>query len=259
MSFKLILLCGTALKKVPFPPNPHEPYHVVFNPNVTYGDQDTYVKAPDRVGWGVGVKSLEPDSDHPPLPEDPYMYLMPVASITPTRFEFDHAVEHTGPRAVIFDADQFAHPDRRGRLPKAFEFRFGCYGDAEWPSTMVLKYCLNEDGSRYVGLRAYLNGGVVHMTLVGEFDGTGDWSSLPVTFPELGSIGFTTDTIAFIIDDGEISLYVGQPGVKRMSLEVPTLTLESPGRVEFLAPDTEDTSRDGGFHMYDMLIYDAYL
>lgn len=258
MSYKLILLCGSALKN-PFPPNPHEPYHVVFNPNVAFGDQATYVRSPDRAGWGVSVKSLEPDSDYPPLPEDPRMYLMPVASIEPTRFEFDHEVVHTGPRAVIFDAHQFAHPDRRGRLPKAFQFRFGCYGADDWPSTMVLKYCLNEDGSRYVGLRAFLIDSVLHMSLVRKLDDTGEWSGSSTTFPELGSSDFTTNAVKFVIDDGEISLYVGQPGEKKISLEVPPLTLDAPGRVEFLTPDVEDTNRSGGFHMYDVLIFDAYL
>lgn len=259
---KMILLVGDshAMPPAVLEPNPHEPYHVVFNFLVASGDP-TYIQPGDEPPYPRKIRSLDPDSDHPPLPDYPWVHILGDEPVTGFENPLPYITDETEPLARVYGVQDIAHPDRRGRLPKAIQFRFGNTGSNTFPETHVLKYNLDETGSKYMALWASSdqNGDSLMLRLQYRFDPgfvvesveyvTG-WTALNTMSP----------TLQFVIRDDRLQLYEGQPGALVMELMFPP-PIEITGPVTLDLFSRIETDRPGvdNFLISDILIFDAYL
>lgn len=254
-------LCGPLVPPgQPYRPNPHEPYHVVFNFLVASGDP-TYIQPGDEPPYPRKIRSLDPDSDHPPLPDYPWLHILGDEPVTGFENPLPYTTDETEPLARVYGVQDIAHPDRRGRLPKAIQFRFGNTGSNTFPETHVLKYNLDGAGSKYLALWASSdqNGDSLMLRLQYSFDPgfvvetveyvTG-WTALNTMSP----------TLQFVIRDDRLQLYEGQPGALVMELMFPPpIEITGPATLDLFSRIETDRPGVDNFLISDILIFDAYL
>lgn len=257
---KLALMAGDKGRADVLKPHPHEPYHVVFNFNVASSDPG-YIQPGDVPPYPRKMRSLEPDSDHPPLPDDPWLHILGDKPLSGFENPFPYITEEQEPLARVYGVQDIAHPDRRGRLPKGFQFRFGNTGSNTFPETHVLKYNLDASGSRYVALWAssdqYSDSLMLRLEysfepgfIVETAEYVTDWAALNAVSP----------TLQFVIWEDRLELYEDQPGTLVLDLPFPPpleitepVTLDLFSRIETGRPGVED------FLLSGLLIFDAYL
>lgn len=242
-------------------PDPGEPYHVVFNYQVAASDKPNYVFPSELPEHVDKIKSLEPDSDYPPQPEYPYIHFLDGAVLPGFGGATPFQTAKQGAKMVVPKINKIAHPDRRGKLPKAFQMRFGHTGTGFFPSFYVFKYNLNAAGTNFLGLLSYTDPDFDTVSLFLEYNLEGHTSEFSFVHDLGVSLrGSESTDIRFVIWDAKIQVYVNSPGalVAELDLPAPVVIREDVDLAIFepidgLEPDVETLI------FSDLLIYDAYL
>lgn len=261
MNLLFILLGAAPPSSEELGPDPHEPYHVVFNYQVAASERQTYVFASELEDYTDKIRALEPDSDHPPQPEFPYIHFLEEAILPGFGASTQFPSAKTGARLLVPNIHKIAHPDRRGKLPKAFQMRLGYSGTGVFPESMVFKYNLNGSGTKYVALRGLPDPATDKLLLRLEYCLDGYTVTASADYATGWNLaGSESDDLRFVIRDSKLQLYIGQPGVLRLELELPqplqiqeAADLEIMNPINSLAPDVD------AINVSDLLIYDAYL
>lgn len=262
---KILFLLGAHRKSGPLPlePDPGEPYHVVFNYQVAAADRSTYVLPSTIPGFGQMIRSLEPDTDFDPQPEYPFIHFQSMPGLpgfgVQAAYDMGDGVTEL---ARIPNINNIAHPDRRGKLPKGFQMRFGCAGTGAgfFPNMYIFKYNLNADGSNYVGLRSYTDQDLntVNLLLDYQIGNQGEYSQIH----DLGSSlnGVESTDVKFVIWDTKLQLYVNSPGQLALELDLPAplVITENVDLALFKPINGKDPDVDV-ITASDLLIFNAYL
>lgn len=260
---KILILLGSKprTKVDEFAPNPHEPYHVVFNFNLASTDPGEYVSDSEFGAYGKKVKSLEPDSDHPPLDEDLYIHVIEGGSFPLFGAEIPYPQSTDFPSFVVPNVHTFAHADRRGLLPKGFQTRIGFTGTGQIPGCYVFNYRFDPFNTRHLGVNMYPHPTTELAVVRLEYaSGTQapiysdpyetDWDLMNNESPYL----------TFVIKEDRAELYADSPGVLLTELMLPhPLELDGPAHLDLFSTTTTDGGNIDSITLYNLLIYDAYL
>lgn len=260
---KILFLLGAHKKAAPVPlgPDPLEPYHVVFNYQVAAANRNTYVLPSDISGFDQKIRSLDPESDFDPQPELPYVHFLTMPGLPGYGMQVAYDVEPAGmDRIRIPNINKIAHPDRRGKLPKGFQMRFGFTGTGSFPNMYIFKYNLNAAGSNYVGLRSHVDQALNTVSLLLDYRiGNQSGQSQVRNLGPLPSGEESTD-VKFVIWDSKLELYVSSPGQLALSLPLPgplqiteNVDMALFQSINGLAPGVDYVTGS------DLLIFNAYL
>lgn len=221
----IFLLIGCGENSVPpvIDPDPREPYHVVFNYQVAAADIATYKSSSDLINFTSRIRSLKPYTHHEPQTEYPYIHFMDNAILpgfgasTPYQTAFVNMEKLRVP-----DINKIAHPDRRGKLPKSFQMRFGNTGAGFFPSMHIFKYNLDKQGKDYVSLRSHTDHGTdtVSLFLSYQIGANSDISEMHDLGVSLR--GAESNDVKFVIRDTKLELYVNSPGNLVAALDLPS-------------------------------------
>lgn len=266
MSRTLLMLVGskTAVPgEVPTPTNPLEPYRVVWNPTVMYGNPSEYVTmVTDKPGFSAVVKNTAVLTDHAPLEYEPEMFtrdLVPV-DINITGFPVLAASRPqypiTGMR--IENITDIAHANRTNKLPKVFEIRF--VSTAAFNEMDLMRYNLTADGSKYVAIRINKVGDSYTGYIKACLNGSDVIAS--TTVPISGDVGTsTTETISLVIFHNKVEIHIDDPGTVVSTLNLPGPLIPYEGAsFELIREDyLEDGQTPPVLYAIDGLyIYDGY-
>lgn len=256
----ILLLCGAKVKDEPIvTPDKSEPYHIIWNPNFSSQDQDTYMAPSDLDGYASKVYSLEPLTDYDPLPEWPSIHSPSSAPLQSGLASWNVLAHYRTPPyspLVIKDPHLFAHPDRRGQLPKEFQIRFGI--DTAIPNMDLMKYKLNSSGSRFIAIEIKASD-INQAEIMGRIRVNLTGSEETTPFVSLGHIsGKTSDNINLIIFDDRLSIIRGlDDEAATIHLTQPIELIGEPTIELFVEHNPSATQTD--YHFLDsFMINDAY-
>lgn len=242
-----------------------EPYHVVFNFNVAYGDPETYVTDSTIYPNGISVRSLDPDSDYPPLPEYPYIDIVHDQAMNGFGLSIPVEAGGTAAKATVKDVHKFANPDRRGRLPKGFQARMGFVrqdssGDPV-PYVNLFRYNLTEERDKYVALKASPHPVTEETLLYLEYSwGPGFYVQSDPYISDWSLLNDSVPSLQFIIKEDKLELYVDQPGTLVATLDLPEpLIAGKSTSLELFEVLDVDASHIEYATMNSLLIFDAYV
>lgn len=260
---KILFLIGSAAREErdEFAPNPHEPYHVVFNFNLAFSEPDQYVSDSEFGAYGDKVKSLEPDSYHPPLEEDPYIHVIEGGHFPVFGATVPYPQSTDFPSFVVPNVHKFAHPDRRGLLPKGFQTRVAFSGSGEIPDCYVMSYRFDPFGSRHLSVNMYPHP-TTGLAVVRLEYASGSQASIYSEPFETGwdLLNDESPYLVFVIKEDKAELYADSPGVLLTELALPhPLGLDGPAHLDLISVNTPDNGNIDNITIYDVLIYDAYL
>lgn len=227
MSQRLLMLVGSKARdsgEVPIPTNPLEPYRVVWNPTVMYGNLSEYVTTvTGKPGFSAVVKNTAVLTDHAPLEYEPEMFtrdLVPV-DINIVGFPVLAASRPqypiTGMR--IENITDIAHANRTDKLPKVFQIRF--VSTAVFNEMDLMRYNLTADGSKYVAIRINKVGDSYTGFIKACLNGSDVITSISV--PISDDVGTSmTESIRLVIFHNKLEIHIGDPGTVVSTLNLPS-------------------------------------
>lgn len=260
-SGKIVLLTGSQVTENPSTGG--EPYRVIWNPQVMYGDYDHYVSGTSTTGFSSEALNTGVLTDHSPLGFEPVMLMKDLVPVDVNVVGYP-ILTATRPRYSILGAKierilDIAHPDRRGKLPKVFQLRFVSTDD--FSNLILLKYSLDSFGIREICLHCSRLGEETFFSLSYYFgDGNKDFTNNFVVRDS--AVGARiTDTLRFVIFDDRIELRYGDPGVVQLTLPLFEPLTATPGAHLRLFDETGGQSEHDRPVIYGidgLYIYDGY-
>lgn len=264
MNSSLILLAGGLSKDDPeAPSNQLEPYRVIWNPQVMLGNISEYVSTVTGSIWQSEIKTTDILTDHDPMENEPVML---ASESEPVENGFNGYPMIGGQRPVegtsllrINSVTDFAHPDRRNRLPKVFQVMVA--SSDRFPDLFLMKYSLNTAGTKYVSLRATKDSaGQISGYISICLDGSLVMNSASVNLADIVTEGQTTDSIRMIIFGDKVDVHISDPGTEVLSMPLPEpLTATTGAHFDMFLEDGDYSNEPENYYAIDGLyIYDGY-
>ncbi len=260
-SSKLILLTGS--QSIEEPSTSSEPYRVIWNPQVMYGDYDRYVSGTSTSGFSSEALNTAVLTDYAPLGFEPVMLMRDLVPVDINVMGYP-ILTATRPRYSILGARidrilDIAHPDRRGKLPKVFQLRF--VSTDNFTNLLLLKYSLDSFGTREICLHCSRSGDETFFSLSYFFaDGNKDLTNNFVVRDTTAGARIT-ESLRFIIFDNHLELRYGDPGEVQLTLPLPEPVTATPGAHLRLFDETAGQSEHDTpviFGIDGLYIYDGY-
>lgn len=254
----LPLLVGSTANS--YNPNLGEPYRIIWNPQVISGNQSEYIVEHPQVGWGASVKNTAVLTDYDLPLIDPIMLTKAVSPVSMQPgypiFSYETAYEFTQMYQVP-NIKAIADPDRRGKLPKVFQFRFRTvFEDARDTDCCLIEYDMK--GGKSLGV--FLEHSVtneVHMFIRLRPDGFSTFYSDKVLLP-VPQDGSFTDVFRFVIFSDKLCVYMGEPGTEVVRILNDTPLIAEDGAVLNIFRMTDDKVGATNYDIDGLYIYDGY-
>lgn len=241
-------------------PNVGEPYRVIWNPLVILGNESEYIVENPHADWGASVKNTDVLTDYDLPAVDPIMLTKAVSPISLQPgypiFSYETAYEFTQMYQVP-NIKAIADPDRRGKLPKVFQFRFRTvFADARDTGCCLLEYDMK--GGK--ALQVFLGHEVtneVRMFIRLRPDGFSIFESdeVSITLPQDGSF---TDVFRFIIFPDKLCVYMGEPGTEILRILNDTPLIAEEDAVLNIFRMSDDKVDTTNYDIDGLYIYDGY-
>ena len=212
---KLPFLVGSG--NLGYNPNLGEPYHISWNTSMMLNAPDSFITPSTQAGWTFGLRHtgvLTHYDELPVIPPFSTTETVPVDSATfgGPMFIITHKPSPTYP-VVMRHIKNIADSDRRGKLPKVFQGRFGCLTDFQ--DVDVFRYNLGASDTRFVSARITKNpNGFFALGLVVKLDASGptEYVSTPVEVMD-GNLSSITETIRLVIYEDKIEVRYHNPSI----------------------------------------------
>lgn len=255
----LPILIGSAISGG-YNPNLGEPYRVIWNPQVIVGNEADYITVNPQADWGASVKNTAVLTDYDPPAIEPVMLTKAVSPISVQPgypiFSYETAYEFAD-MYQIRNIKQIADTDRRGKLPKVFQFRFRTlFANARVTGCNLLSYDM-KNGKHVAVHLTHNTSNEVHARISLWPDGSSHFVSdqVLIDVPRDGSF---TDVFRFIIFSDRVSIYMGEPGTEIVRILNDTPLIAADDSVLSLFQMTDDKVDTTNYDIDGLYIYDGY-
>lgn len=241
-------------------PNRGEPYRVIWNPQVIYGNQSEYITEHPQTGWGASVKNIAVLTDYDPPLVEPIMLTKAVSPISTQPgypiFSYETAFEFTQMYQVP-NIKMIADPDRRGKLPKVFQFRFRTlFANARETGCCLIEYDMKGGKSLAVYLE-HNTANEIYLVIRLRPDAFSIFDSDRVLLP-VPQDGSFSDVFRFVIFPDKLCVYMGEPGTEILRILNDTPLIAEDGAVLNIFRMSDDKVDMTNYDIDGLYIYDGY-